>query len=287
MRTSTTLASSSLLHSMWSTALSSRSSPPTLRRSSPVKYERTAAAQVDGLADVERPVAGVAEHVHARAPRQPVGEGQLAQLGMPADPRQGQQVIEAEHAERAGPLEQRVQHLDCRPRIVECAVGRLVRDAEVIRERREPAVGDLVADESSGQARTCRRRRWQIGDGRGAPSRLAGSAGRTPRCARTMTASPTKPTNGSSTASTRGAGTTIACVIPVITVMEGGMATPGLTSVWNVPSSSPPRTFTAPTSVISHVAGEAPVVSRSRTTNVTSASGVPRSSNDRCRIAAL
>src|SRR5687767_12802195 len=67
--------------------------------------------------------------------------------------------------------------------------------------------------------------------------------------------------------------------------MLGGMATPGFTSVWNVPRISPPRTFTAPTSVMASVPLDPPVVSRSSTQNVTSRSGVPRSSNDRCTTA--
>jgi hypothetical protein len=66
--------------------------------------------------------------------------------------------------------------------------------------------------------------------------------------------------------------------MPVSTEMNGGMGTPGSTSVWNSPSTSPPRTLTAPISVISHACGEPPVVSRSTTTNVTSWSGVPSSS---------
>ena len=63
-------------------------------------------------------------------------------------------------------------------------------------------------------------------------------------------------------------------VMPVSTVMNGGIGTPGFTSVWNVPRHSPPRYFTAPISVISHAAGEPPVVSRSTTTKVTSKSDV-------------
>src|SRR3954453_7860217 len=60
------------------------------------------------------------------------------------------------------------------------------------------------------------------------------------------------------------------------------MATPGFTSVWNVPRHAPPRSFTAPTSVMAQELAEPPVVSRSTTTNVTSWSGAPSSSNDRC-----
>src|SRR5688500_6019624 len=57
---------------------------------------------------------------------------------------------------------------------------------------------------------------------------------------------------------------------------------PGLTRVCSVPRHSPPRSLTAPTSVMAQCAGEPPVVSRSTTTKVTSHNGVPRSSNDRC-----
>ncbi len=83
----------------------------------------------------------------------------------------------------------------------------------------------------------------------------------------------------------RGAGATMVSVMPVRTVISGGMAAPGLTSVWNVPRHSPPRTFTAPISVMPHDAAVAPVVSRSTTQNVASMSGVPRSSNERCTAA--
>src|SRR3954451_8764455 len=60
------------------------------------------------------------------------------------------------------------------------------------------------------------------------------------------------------------------------------MAVPGSTSVWNSPSTSPPRTLTAPISVIALSFGEPPVVSRSTTTKVTPDSGVPRSSMVAC-----
>src|SRR5918998_1023318 len=60
------------------------------------------------------------------------------------------------------------------------------------------------------------------------------------------------------------------------------MAQPGSTRVWNSPSTSPPRTLTAPISVIALSFGDPPVVSRSTTTKVTSASGVPSSSIVAC-----
>ena len=76
----------------------------------------------------------------------------------------------------------------------------------------------------------------------------------------------------------RGAGNTIASVMPVSTVIIGGIGTPGFTNVSKRPSSSPPRMRSAPISVIASVHGDAPVVSRSTTTNVTSDNGMPRSS---------
>ena len=49
---------------------------------------------------------------------------------------------------------------------------------------------------------------------------------------------------------------------------------------------TPPRTLTAPTSVIWSSLRLPPVVSRSITQNVTSRNGVPSSSNERCNIVA-
>ncbi len=67
-------------------------------------------------------------------------------------------------------------------------------------------------------------------------------------------------------------------VIPVTVLTAGGMGRPGFTSVANSPSTSPARALTTPTSVIRSPAGSSPVVSRSRTANVTSNNGVDRSS---------
>ena len=60
--------------------------------------------------------------------------------------------------------------------------------------------------------------------------------------------------------------------------MNGGIGVRGSTRVSNAASRSPPRYRTAPISVILDVAGEPPVVSRSTTQKVTSASGTPSSS---------
>ena len=75
--------------------------------------------------------------------------------------------------------------------------------------------------------------------------------------------------NAGSADSIGGASATIELVMPVSTAMNGGIAVCGLTRVWNSPSTSPPRTLTAPISVIIEPASaEPPVVSRSTTQNV-------------------
>ena len=80
-----------------------------------------------------------------------------------------------------------------------------------------------------------------------------------------------------------GASATIELVMPVSTAMNGGMAVWGLTRVWNSPRTSPPRTLTAPISVIIEPASaDPPVVSRSTTQKVISRSGRPSSSKVRC-----
>ena len=67
--------------------------------------------------------------------------------------------------------------------------------------------------------------------------------------------------------------------MPVSTAMNGGIWVWGLTRVWNSPSTSPPRTLTAPISVIIEPpSAEPPVVSRSTTQKVRSRSGRPSSS---------
>jgi hypothetical protein len=89
--------------------------------------------------------------------------------------------------------------------------------------------------------------------------------------------------NAGSADSIGGASATIVLVMPVSTAMNAGISVCGLTSVWNSPSTSPPRTLTAPISVIiDPPSADPPVVSRSTTQNVMSRSGRPSSSKLRC-----
>ena len=159
------------------------------------------------------------------------------------------------------------------------------------RRKRDASVPSRQSGTSS---RTRRRARATVStcdrvvarDGRPARRRRAGTPRRSRCCGRRSRCRAMNSSSDGSTASIRGAGATRASVSPVSTVICGGIARPGLTSVWNVPRHSPPRTLTAPTSVIVSSARLPPVVSRSSTQNVTSASGVPRSSKSsklRCR----
>src|SRR5438105_4372172 len=69
--------------------------------------------------------------------------------------------------------------------------------------------------------------------------------------------------------------------------MNRGMGWPGSTSVEMVPRHSPPRYFTAPTSVMALSRGEPPVVSRSTAQKVTSDRGTARSSVAWCASSLL
>ncbi len=77
-----------------------------------------------------------------------------------------------------------------------------------------------------------------------------------------------------------GAAISMDSVMPVSTVMNAGMRSPGLTSVPNSPSTSPPRTLTAPISVMPPPSGAPPVVSRSTTTKVVAKSVAARGSSN-------
>ena len=96
----------------------------------------------------------------------------------------------------------------------------------------------------------------------------------------TITAPPKNSSRVGRICSIFGALETIADVIPVKTVISGGIARPGSMRVWNTPSCSPPRYLTAPISVILSLSRRPPVVSKSSTQKVASWRGVPRSSSD-------
>ena len=97
----------------------------------------------------------------------------------------------------------------------------------------------------------------------------------------TSTAPRANSRNAGSTVSIFGASRTMAEVMPVSSTICGGMLRPGSTSVASSPSTAPPRTFTAPISVMASTlppspVARPPVVSRSTTTNVVSRSDTVR-----------
>ncbi len=94
--------------------------------------------------DVERPVVGGAEDVHPGPLRQPVGEVPLAPLRRGHRPGELDGAAEGVHVVAAEAPDQRVQHLDGGPGVVQRPVVGLGRGAEVRRQRAQLAVGDLV-----------------------------------------------------------------------------------------------------------------------------------------------
>ena len=88
------------------------------------------------------------------------GQLQLRRLRVPGQLGERHEVVEPEHAEAGGPLEQQVEEVGRGERVVERAVGRAVVEAEPARQRAEAAVGDLVAHEPAGERR-------RVDDGRG------------------------------------------------------------------------------------------------------------------------
>ena len=96
--------------------------------------------------------------------------------------------------------------------------------------------GHLVAHEAPGQRARVDDRVGQAGPAVRARGRRSGTTASKRTLWPTMTVPATNSTNdGSTLVDLRGAGTTIAWVMPVSTVISGGMAAPGFTRVWKVP----------------------------------------------------
>ena len=103
------------------------------------------AAQVFGLADVEHPATFVAKQVDARKVRHRVGQMPFAALLWGDHAGERAQLVEGVHPEAAEPFEQHVQDVDGGTRVVECAVRRLHGGMQHAGQRRQLAVGCLVA----------------------------------------------------------------------------------------------------------------------------------------------
>ena len=108
-------------------------------------------AEVGGLADVEHLAASADEQVHAGRAGELGREPELGGLRVGVHAGQGQQVVEAEDAEGRRPLEQQVEEVGRGEGVVEGAVGGLVVEPQPRRQGAEAAVRDLVAQEAPGE----------------------------------------------------------------------------------------------------------------------------------------
>ncbi len=107
--------------------------------------------EVGRLADVQDPAGPVSEEVDARPAGQVLGQAELRRLRVAAELGQGQQVVEAEHPEAGGALEQHVEQVGGGQGVVESPVARPVGQAQLGGEGAEPAVADLVAHQPAGE----------------------------------------------------------------------------------------------------------------------------------------
>ena len=227
-----------------------------MRRSSVEKYERRA-AQVRRLAHVEHPAVTIAKEVDAGQPGQLGGEGQLRRRRVRAHGREREEIVEAEHAEGRSPFEERAAPRPSRPR-------RRTRGAPARRSCGSDAPACAAGGSESRhervdeRARRCRRGDEAVARNRARGVRRRGTRSRSGCCARRSPRRARTRETPASTSAMRGAGSTIASVMPVSTVIIGGIGTPGFTNVSNVPSSSPPRSRSAPISVIASVRATRP-----------------------------
>ena len=143
-----------------------------------------ARAEVGRLPDEQHGAPAVPEEVDARDPRHPGRERELGGRRVDADLREGDEVVEPEDAPRRRVFEQGVEQLGRRGGVGVRAVHRFGVGPEVLRERVEAQVGDVVADEAAGHPDrvdpTVRQRRVAVRR----RVRRRGSRSRTGCCAR-------------------------------------------------------------------------------------------------------
>ena len=241
-------------------------------------------AQVLGGAHVEHPGLVVAEQVDAGGVGEPVGEVAFAALRGRHLRGVGLQLLKRVDAQAAEALHEPVQHVDRRARVGERTVVGGGAGTEHPRQRRQLVVGRLVtghhpAGDLDGVDDL------EVGPREVLLARRSGGGTRrrSRRCGRPAPSRARTPGRPAARTSIGGASATMPLVMPVSTAMNAGIEVCGLTRVWNSPRTSPPRTFTAPISVIlSPSPTDPPVVSRSTTQNVTSRNGRPSSSKERC-----
>ena len=201
-----------------------------MRRSSPGEVRADPLAQVGRLAHVERHAPPVDEPVDAGRAGERGGQAELGGLGVAGQPGQDEEVVQPEHAPARRPLEQQVEQIGRGQRVLQRPVGRAVVEPEAVGQGAQAAVRHLVAHEPPGQRRGVDGAGWRS---RAQPSRAEGGveeaeveADVVPDDDRAAEELGQRRQHGVRCGA-RGA--TIASVMPVSTVMAGGMAQPGLT----------------------------------------------------------
>ena len=134
---------------------------------------------------------------------------------------QREEVVESEHPERAGAFEQRVEHVGGGPGVGERAVARVDGCVEVAGQRPELVVRDLVADQASSDAERVDARVIEVWCSRTDAAPRRGSWCRSGGCGPRSPRSPMNSSSAGRISSIGGAGSTMASVIPVRTVMNG------------------------------------------------------------------
>ena len=187
--------------------------------------------EVGGLAHVEHVAGGVGEPVDAGPVGEAGGEAELGRLGVAHQPGQVEQLLEADDAERAGPLEQGVQQVAGGQDVGQRPVGRLVGEVQGGGQGAELAVGHHVAHEAAGQGQGVDGGVGQAVPAGGLEGVVEEGEVEADVVADDHPAAQELEERGEHLAE-RGASATMASLIPVSAVMNGGMRSSGRTKVW-------------------------------------------------------
>ncbi len=127
----------------------------------PVEVALHPGAQVGGLAHVQHAAVPGLEQVHARCVGKRVRQTDLREVRAPPRADRLMEVAEGQDAEAAAELEQAVQDLGARLRVVQGSMARPHRRAEILGERVEADVRDLRPDDAPRESRGAHRGRGE------------------------------------------------------------------------------------------------------------------------------
>jgi hypothetical protein len=118
----------------------------------PVEVGAHPGAQVFGLADIEHLTPPIPEQVHTGAPGESVGECDLAVVGLAACGGECEEIVEVGDPEGSGALEETPQDVGGGGGVLEGAVGRGDRRAEVSGEGAEAEIARLSPEQATRQS---------------------------------------------------------------------------------------------------------------------------------------